>query len=50
MYVLGGGNYVPEYEAHNDVWIVERRHSLGASRRSRAVATAVVVSGCRVSR
>ena len=20
MYVLGGGNYVPEYEAHNDVW------------------------------
>lgn len=20
MYVFGGGNYVPEYEAHNDVW------------------------------
>lgn len=23
LYVFGGGNYVPEYEAHNDVWRTE---------------------------
>jgi hypothetical protein len=51
IYVLGGGNYVPNYEAHNDVWSSDdgvhwERVTVGAPWSARLWFSAVVYRDC----